>query len=114
MWLARLTAFAANCNLMIIYLSYLWPPATNTWPRAILISAVVVTLTTVNFIGVRDTAMVSNIFTLGKLIPIFIFIIVGLFFLAPENFSTASQPQVPTFSKSVLLLVYAFTGFEIA
>jgi amino acid transporter len=26
-WLARLTAFAANCNLMINYLSFFWAPA---------------------------------------------------------------------------------------
>ena len=114
MWLARLTAFAANCNLMISYLSYFWPAALTLWPRAILITIVVVTLTMVNVTGIRDTAMVSNIFTVGKLIPIFIFIAVGLFFLAPENFSTASQPDFSKFPDSVLLLVYAFTGFEIA
>src|SRR6202165_922496 len=28
-WLARLTAFAANCNLMVSYLGYFWPVATT-------------------------------------------------------------------------------------
>jgi len=113
LWLVRITAFAANCNLMIAYLSYFWPPAATSW-RPIFITAIVVALTTVNVTGIRDVAMVSNIFTVGKLIPIFIFIAVGLCFLAPENFSTSIQPDLPKFSKSVLILVYAFTGFEIA
>jgi APA family basic amino acid/polyamine antiporter len=114
MWLARLTAFAANCNLLIAYLSYFWPAAVTTGPRAILITAIVVALTTVNVTGIRDVTMVSNIFTVGKMIPIIIFIAVGLWFLAPENFSPAKQPDFLSFSQAVLLLVYAFTGFEIA
>jgi len=28
-WLARLTAFAANCNLLVSYLGYFWPGATG-------------------------------------------------------------------------------------
>src|SRR6202158_3862525 len=41
-WLARLTAFAANCNLMVSYLAFFWPGATAPPPRAIIISVVVV------------------------------------------------------------------------
>jgi len=37
-----------------------------------------------------------------------------LFFLNPRNFSMAAQPTLSSFSQSVLLLVYAFTGFEMA
>src|SRR5258705_11479524 len=33
MWLARLTAFAANCNLLVNYLRYFWPQATNSFWR---------------------------------------------------------------------------------
>src|SRR4051794_7669032 len=34
-YLARLTAFAANCNLLVSYLGFFWPAANNFWPRAI-------------------------------------------------------------------------------
>jgi amino acid transporter len=114
MWLARLTAFAANCNLLVEYLSYFWPSATAYWPRAMVITAIVVSLTVVNLIGVRDTALVSNVFTVGKLIPIILFIAAGLFFLDPQSYSLAAPPSFHAFSQSVMLLVYAFTGFEMA
>src|SRR4030081_1572239 len=39
-WLARLTAFAANCNLLVSYLAFFWPAASSTVPRALLINAV--------------------------------------------------------------------------
>ena len=113
-WLARLTAFAANCNLLINYLSYFWPPAISSPWRPILIVAVVVLLTTINVVGVRQATMVSNVFTIGKLLPLLIFIAAGLYFLNPTAFTFGPAPSTHAFSQSVLLLIYAFTGFEMA
>ena len=113
-WLARLTAFAANCNLLINYLGYFWPSATNTLWRAFIITLVVAVLATINVLGVRQAAIVSNCFTIGKLIPMLIFIGAGLFFLNPHAFTFGPPPTTGAFSQSVLLLIYAFTGFEMA
>jgi amino acid transporter len=113
-WLARVTAFAANCNLLIAYLSYFLPAAANPFWRASIIVIVVAVLATINLAGIRQAAIVSNVFTLGKLVPIIAFIAVGLFFLKPQAFVFGPMPATGAFSKSVLLLIYAFTGFEMA
>ena len=113
-WLARLTAFAANCNLMINYLSFFWAPANSGTIRALIIIAVVLILTALNVLGVRQAAIASNIFTVGKLVPMLIFIAVGLFFINPHAFALGARPATGAFSQSVLLLLYAFTGFEMA
>jgi basic amino acid/polyamine antiporter, APA family len=113
-WLARLTAFAANCNLMVNYLSFFWGPANSGITRAIIILGVVVALTLLNIVGVRQSAMASNIFTVGKLVPMLIFIAAGLFFLNPQAYALGARPSTGAFSQSVLLLLYAFTGFEMA
>jgi amino acid transporter len=113
-WLARLTAFAANANLMVSYLSVFWPGATAPVSRAIIITLVVIFLTVINFIGVRQAAIASDFFTIGKLIPLLIFIIAGLFFLQPHAYSFGPRPSTGAFSQSVLLLIFAFTGFEMA
>jgi amino acid transporter len=113
-WLARLTAFAANCNLLVNYLGYFLPSAVNPLCRASIITIVVVSLATINVLGVRQAAIVSNVFTIGKLIPIIIFIAAGLFFLNPQAFAFGPRPATGAFSQSVLLLIYAFTGFEMA
>src|SRR5205807_6217554 len=47
-WLARVTAFAANCNLMVSYLAFFWPPANSMIPRALVITGVVLSLTALN------------------------------------------------------------------
>jgi amino acid transporter len=113
-WLARLTAFAANCNLMVSYLAFFWPSANSPVPRALLIIAVVISLTALNIFGVRRAANASNVFTVGKLVPMLIFIAAGLFFLNPHAFALGALPSTGAFSQSVLLLIYAFSGFEMA
>lgn len=114
MWLARITAFAANCNLLLEYSGYFWPAVNSGWTRAVVMTTVVSMLTVVNVVGIRRAALFSNVSTIAKLIPIGLFIIVGLFFINPQNFTPTTQPDFGGFSQSVMLLVYAFTGFEMA
>ncbi|HEX7335304.1 MAG TPA: APC family permease [Pyrinomonadaceae bacterium] len=113
-WLARVTAFAANCNLLINYLSFFWSSAMTPLWRASIIIFVVTVLAIINVLGIRQAAIVSNVFTIGKLVPIILFIAAGLFFLNPQAYELGPTPSTGDFSKSVLLLVYAFTGFEMA
>ena len=113
-WIARLTAFAANCNLLIGYLSFFWPVAGSGAPRAAIITMIVIVIAMINIAGVRDAAMVSNFFTIGKLIPLLLFIAIGLFFLQPANYSLGPAPGYGQFSSACLLLIYAFSGFEMA
>src|SRR5205807_773563 len=88
--------------------------ANSTIPRALIITGVVLLLAALNVTGVRQAAIASDIFTIGKLVPMFIFIGVGLFFLNPHAFALGARPATGAFSQSVLLLLYAFTGFEMA
>ncbi|HEX7176803.1 MAG TPA: amino acid permease [Pyrinomonadaceae bacterium] len=111
-WLARLTSSATNCNLLVVYLGYFFPTATTGGWRAAIITTVIVGLTAINYVGVRDAAVVSNLFAVGKLLPLLLFIGVGFFFIAPENFNASTLPESGSFSTAVMLLVYAFTGFE--
>ena len=111
-WIARISAYATNCNLLIVYLSFFWPAAGAGYTRAIVITTITFFLTAINYIGVRNAAIISNFFTIAKLLPLFLFIVTGLFFLTPGNFTLGDQPAYRSFSTAVLLLVYAFTGFE--
>jgi len=113
-WIARLTAFAANCNLLVSYLAFFVPDAETDFWRATIITTVVLGLTIVNIIGVRDAAILSNALTAAKLVPLTLFVVIGCFYIDPARYSAAALPSFSDFSVSVLLLVYAFTGFEMA
>jgi amino acid transporter len=46
------------------------------------------------------------------LLPLLLFIIVGFFFIKAENYEVKYVPGFSSFSSTVLLLVFAFGGFE--
>ena len=113
LWLARVTALAALCNLLIGYLSLFWPASDSGSTRVIAITVVVVALTIINVIGVREAAVVNNLFIISKLTPLLLFVIAGLFFVNPASF-TGQPSNYRDFSTAVLLLVFAFSGVEMA
>lgn len=113
-WIVRVTTFAANCNLLLAYLGFFVPTANEGSLRIILISSVVTILTVVNFLGVKESVILTNVFTVGKIVPLLIFGAVGIFFIQPENFVFGTVPTYGKFSEAVLLLIYAYVGFEAA
>ena len=111
-WIVRVATFAANCNLLVTYLGFFIPGANQGATRIALVSLVVLIITVVNLLGIRESSVMTNIFTVGKLVPLFIFAVVGMFFISPGNFNFDAVPQYSGFSSAVLLLIYAFVGFE--
>jgi APA family basic amino acid/polyamine antiporter len=112
MWITRLAGFATLSEVLVVSLGYFWPAAMIGLPRAMIITGMVILLTVVNIIGVRESAIVGNIFTVTKLVPLLLFIGVGLFFINRENFSFRARPNVASFSSAVFILVFVFSGFE--
>ena len=113
-WVVRVATFAANCNALLIYLGFFFPSANQGGVRIALITLIVLMMTAVNLLGVRPSAILTNIFTIGKIIPLLIFVAVGLFFIEPANFNFTETPEYGKFSEAVLLLIYAYVGFEAA
>ena len=111
-FIVRVSTFAANCNLLVSYLGVFWPEATGSIARLVIISIVVSGLTAVNLIGVRQSTAATNLFTVGKLVPLLSFALIGLFFIDPLNFHFEKVPDYSSTTSAVLLLIYAFLGFE--
>jgi basic amino acid/polyamine antiporter, APA family len=113
-WIVRVTTGAANTNLLVDYIGFFYPAATEPVPRSLIIAAVILLLTTVNFIGVKQSAWLTNFFTVGKLLPLVLFVAVGLFFVQPANIVFSPVPDNQAFTNAILILIYAFVGFEVA
>lgn len=112
-WIARVATAAANTNLLVSYLAFFVPSASSTAGRAAIITIVTGALTAINYLGVRQSARATNFFTVGKLAPLIIFVAIGLFFIQPANFTNYHfEMESGAFSGAVLILIYAFVGFE--
>ena len=113
-WIVRVATYAANCNAFLIYLGFFYPIANEGILRIVIICAVLLPMTVINLIGVRQSALLTNVFTVGKIVPLLVFAIVGIFFIEPGRFDFAEAPTYTNFSQAVLLLIYAYVGFEAA
>lgn len=113
-WVVRVTTIATNCNALLISLGFFFPSVETGWRRTLILTLVISLITTVNFIGVRQSSIMTNVFTVGKLVPLFVFALVGLFFIQPANFTFGEAPEYGKFSEAIIALIYAFVGFEAA
>ena len=116
-WLTRLTAAAANANLFVIYLAEFWPAAKATLPRLLVLSVLLGVLTTVNYIGVRQGARQSDLFTVAKLATLGCFILAAFAFAILNHRPLAvTAPAGPAsrWFHPILLLLFAYGGYETA
>jgi basic amino acid/polyamine antiporter, APA family len=113
-WLVRLTSGAANANLFVVYFGEFWPDVTQPVPRALVLSAVIGLLAVVNVRGVRLGAGASNVFTVGKLVPLGIFIVAGLLLSGRAVVPVTVDATAANWFQAALALLFAYGGFEAA
>ncbi len=113
-YIVQIIAWATMSVGFVTALSAIVPAVAEGPAKIVTILLVVLGLSVINIIGVDIAKYVNNIATIGKLVPLALFIIVGIFFIKGANF----QPIIPdgitmgSFSEASILIFYAFTGFE--
>ncbi len=114
LYLARLTAFAANLNLLLLTFAYFWPVLESGVPRMLGLALITLLLAWVNIVGVRQAMRFLGSLTLLKLGPLFLLAAVGLSWM----FWSTPVPRPPwpgagmDLGAAVLLMIYAYVGFE--
>ena len=109
----RILAAAAVLNVFIAYLAPLLPWAGTVVGRTVTMILGMAVVTGVNVRGVRHASWLVNAFTIAKLLPLAAIIAVGLFSLDREVLA-AHRVADPQWTEAVLLLVFAYGGFESA
>lgn len=112
LYLSRMAAFAANSTVMAIYLGSIWPWFAEGPGRALVIIAVTVALTWANYVGVRDGVRTIGVFTLFKILPLLLLILIGLPHVSGGTLFPETLPTIDDPGATMLLLIYAFVGFE--
>jgi APA family basic amino acid/polyamine antiporter len=115
-WLTRIAAPAAAANLFCTYFAQFFPSLQNRLGTLLILAVLIGQLTFFNYIGVKTGKYVSNAFTAVKVSFLFFFVISGLLaiLLHPEIRVPFSVPALNAKSwfEAILLLVYAYGGFE--
>jgi APA family basic amino acid/polyamine antiporter len=110
-FLGRLTSVAALSNALAGFAGYFVNTASPV--RELLITSVLALLGIVNILGIRLSAGVISVLTIIKLIALLTFISVGIVFVKWDVFSTIKFPPVGDLTSALLLVMFAFSGFEV-
>jgi len=116
LYIARLTALAANFNLLQNALAHFWPTLGEGAPRVIGLGVLAALIAALNIIGVRWAMRSLGVLTVGKLMPLLALTGLGLLHLGDP----ATQFAIPSLwpaqdadlGAALLLMIYAFVGFE--
>jgi len=82
--------------------------------RIVVMLAVYGGLVLINVRGVREGASAVTVITVAKLLPLLLFICVGIFFVHPPNLHWSGWPGSKALGDAVILLIFAFVGIEVA
>lgn len=114
-WAIATIAWSAMAVGFATALGGVWEPASTEMGKNIIATLIIVVLGIMNIMGVKISKIINNIVTIGKLLPLIFFILVGIFYVKGVNF--APMESVPdmtqaSFGAAALIIFYAFTGFE--
>lgn len=109
-----LLSVAAVVNFFVGTVVALAPWLDGAVARAALMFVVYAVLAAINIRGVRAGAGAVGVVTIAKLIPLLVFVAVGVFFIKPAALAWPGWPGAKALGDSVLLLLFAFFGIEVA
>jgi amino acid transporter len=113
-WVSRVLTFATICNLLVVYVTRMSPALQGPGPRIVIVSLVVLAITIVNLVGIRQATVVSNGLTLLKVSLLLVFGVVGVLTASAWPSLPTAPPPASDFSDAMLLGIFAFVGFEAA
>jgi amino acid transporter len=112
-WFSRASSQASIMAATAVALGYYWPALTTGWPRAFFLVALTIVFGWINVRGVRQGSRVVNVMTVGKLVPLALFIVIGLAYVEPGRLTTLPPITLQQSLTAGLLLIFIYGGYEV-
>ena len=100
-------------NVLVDALGRYWPVIGSGTPRMLLLAAIIALIAWINIRGIRQSSVVVNVLTVAKLLPLVIFILVGIAYVDWSSFSAPATMTPAQLSNGALILIFAFGGYEV-
>lgn len=115
-WIVTVIAWAAMAVGFTTALGAAVPALSGDFAKDVISFILIVGLTIVNIFGVNVSKFVNNLITISKLVPLALFIAIGIFFINGANFTPVFPQDIyvdGSFAQAAVLLFFAYTGFEV-
>jgi APA family basic amino acid/polyamine antiporter len=113
MWFTRAASWASVINVLVSSLGFYWPAITGGTMRTVFLTTIIAIVAAINIRGIRQSSFVVNLFTVGKVLPLIVFVAAGLFFVDWHRLGESPPVSLQSLSTSALLLIFAFGGYEV-
>ena len=111
-WIARISSIAGLSVFFARAVGYLWPAARSGVGQWATIVLPLLALTWINVRGVKSGARTAVVLAWGKVVPLVLFVAVGLFWVDWNRVFPVPMPERANFMKAALLVLFAYAGFE--
>lgn len=114
-WAIRIIAEGTLYVGFATALGGVFPQLNNTISKDIIVTILALSLMTMNLCGVKVASIINNVITVSKLVPLLLFIAVGIWFIKGGNFTPfipSSVANTGSFSLAAITMFYVFTGVE--
>jgi amino acid transporter len=111
-YVSRIASISANSHAMALYLGSVWAWFDTAMGHSVVVIVVISGLTLINVLGVKDGIRTLGMFTFFKVIPLLMLILLGMQFVSVDLLFPDSLPTIEDPGGTMLLLFYAFIGFE--
>ncbi|WP_420008765.1 APC family permease [Xanthomonas sacchari] len=114
-WLTRISSAAALSNGLADAVVRFWPAAAGGGARLAIVVGSLGLLTAINVIGVKSAARTGVALVIGKLVPLLLFVAIGVFYVDWSWAFSGKTPDprdVGNLGEAALLLLFAYAGFE--
>lgn len=113
-YVARLTSFSANAVALVSAIGYFWPGADDPGVRLALLFLVCAGLTAITVIGTSKAVGSLGLLTVLKFLPLIALVAYGLLRLPGPMLDSlrVAPPETAQLGAAVLLVFYAYVGFE--
>ena len=113
-WLSALLAVSGVAAALIDQVAALTSGVGAHAAHVAALALVLATLASLNARGVRVGARLIEAVTVAKLLPLLVFVGVGAFFVSPSAIAWPGLPDGEALGRTVLLLIFAYVGVEVA
>jgi amino acid transporter len=118
-WIVTMTAWATLSVALLSVVEAVWVDLQTPANHKKALIGLFVLLASINLLGVKFSKVVGNVVSMGKLIPLVLFVGLGVLFIQPHHFvpfyapySVGDQSPLSAIATAALMIFYAFTGFE--
>jgi amino acid transporter len=112
-WFTRASSQASVANGIALALAFYWPVMKTGAARSILITMLTLALAFINARGITQSAWLVNGLTIAKLLPLVLFIAVGLFHAELSKLAPLPELTLDGAAAAGLLLIFTYGGYDV-